>query len=91
MLLHVVFSKINSYEISFLFKVRKLISGFYVYGEIILQSIHDFQRDFTRNVQHSVGMLKVTKRNSNVHLKFANSGHTWHRFTVKLDSVFLQL
>ena len=29
-------------------------------GEIVLQLIHDFQRDFPRNLQHSVGLLKVT-------------------------------
>ena len=33
-----------------------------MYGEIILQLIREFQRDFPRKLQHSVGMLKVTKR-----------------------------
>ena len=51
------------------------MSGFYVYGEIILQLICDFQRDFPRNFQYSIGILKVTKRNWNVCFKFENSGH----------------
>ena len=34
--------------------------GFKVYGKIILQFIHEFQRDFPRKLQHSVGLLKVT-------------------------------
>ena len=29
-----------------------------MYGEIILQLIREFQRDFSRNLQHSVGMLQ---------------------------------
>ena len=37
-----------------------------MHGEIILQLIHDLQGDFQRNPQHSIGMLKVTKRNLNV-------------------------
>ena len=44
-----------------------------MYGEIILQLIREFQRDFPGKLQHSVGMLKVTKRISNVY--FATSGH----------------
>ena len=51
------------------------ISGFYVYGEIILKLIRDFQIDFPGNLQHSNGILKVTKRNLNVRFKFTNSGH----------------
>ena len=47
-----------------------------MYGEIILQLIREFQRDFPRKCQHSIGMLKVTKRISNVHFSFATSGHT---------------
>ena len=46
-----------------------------MYGEIILQLIREFQRDFQRNLQHPVGMLKVTKRISNVHFSFATLGH----------------
>ena len=46
-----------------------------MYGEISLQLIREFQRDFPRKLQHSVGMLKVTKRISNVHFSFATSGH----------------
>ena len=46
-----------------------------MYGEIIWQLIRKFQRDFPRKLQHSVGMLKVTKRISNVHFSFASSGH----------------
>ena len=46
-----------------------------MHGEIILQLIPKFQRDFPRNLHHSVRMLKVTKRNSNVRVKFGNSGH----------------
>ena len=45
-----------------------------MYGEIILQLIREFQRGFLRKLQHSVGMLKVTKRISNVHFSFATSG-----------------
>ena len=47
-----------------------------MHGEIILQLIHKFQRDFPRKLLHSIGMLKVTKRISNVHFSFATSGHT---------------
>ena len=53
------FSKINSYKISFqlvLFKNMRNI----VYGDIILQLIREFQRYFSRNLQHSIGMLKIT-------------------------------
>ena len=46
-----------------------------MYGEIILQLIREFQRDFPRKLQHFVGMLKVTKRISNVHFIFATSGN----------------
>ena len=49
--------------------------GVCTYGEIILQLIREFQRDFPRKLQHSVGTLKVTKRISNVHFSFATSGH----------------
>ena len=53
-----------------------------MYGEIILQLIREFQRDFPRKLQHSVGMLKVAERISNVHFSFATSGHAWRRLTV---------
>ena len=46
-----------------------------MYGEIVWQLIREFQSDFPRKRQHSVGMLKVTKRISNVHFSFASSGH----------------
>ena len=46
-----------------------------MYGEIILRLIREFRRDFPRKLQESVGMLKVTKRISNVHFSFATSGH----------------
>ena len=46
-----------------------------MYGEIILQLTSEIQRVFPRKLQHSVGMLKVTKRISNVHFSFATSGH----------------
>ena len=46
-----------------------------MYGEIILQLIRESQRDFPRKLQHSVGMLKVTKRISSVYFSFANLGH----------------
>ena len=48
---------------------------FYVRGKIILQLIRDFQQDFQRNLQHSVQMLDVKKRNLNVCFKFANASH----------------
>ena len=44
-------------------------------GEIILQLIREFQRDIPRKLQHSIGMLKVTKRISNVQFSFETSGH----------------
>ena len=46
-----------------------------MYGEIIYQLIREFQSDSPRKLQHSVGMLKVTKRISNVHFSFDSSGH----------------
>ena len=46
-----------------------------MYGEIILQLFREFQRDFPRKLQHSVGMLKVTKSNSNVHYLWAFKHH----------------
>ena len=50
-----------------------------MYGEIIWQLtrefLSDFLSDFPRKLQHSVGMLKVTKRISNVRFSFASSGH----------------
>ena len=46
-----------------------------MYGEIVWQLIRKFQSDIPRKLQHSVGMLKVTKRISNVHFSFASSGH----------------
>ena len=46
-----------------------------MYGEIIWQLIRECQSDFPRKLQHSVGMLKVTKRISNVHFSLASSGH----------------
>ena len=46
-----------------------------MYGDIILQLIREFQRYFPRNLQHSVRMLKITKRNQNGRFSFANSGH----------------
>ena len=46
-----------------------------MYGEIILQLIREFQRGFPIKLQHSVGMLKVTKTISNVDFSFATSGH----------------
>ena len=51
------------------------ISGFYVYGDIILHLIREFQRYFPRNLRHSVGMSKITKRNQDVRFSFAISGH----------------
>ena len=47
-----------------------------MYGEIILQLIREFQRDFLSKLQHSVGTLKVTKRISNVHFSFVTSDYT---------------
>ena len=55
----------------------------HVYGEISLQLIREFRRDFLRNLQLSIGMLKVIKGNSNVRFKFANSGHAWSSVTVR--------
>ena len=46
-----------------------------MYGEIIWQLIREFLSDFARKLPHSVGMLKVTKRITNVHFSFAISGH----------------
>ena len=53
-----------------------------MYGDVILQLIRKFQRHFPRNLQHSVGMLKITKRNQDVRFSFAISGHAWRRLTV---------
>ena len=57
--------------------LRNQYQDFYGYGDIIFQSVHDIQREFPkRHLQHSFQMLEVTKRDSNVHLNFANSGYT---------------
>ena len=58
-----------------------------MYGDIILQLIHEFQRQFPRNLRHSVGMSKITKRNQNVRFSFAISGHAWRRLTVISDGI----
>ena len=42
-----------------------------MYGEIFLQLIRKFERDFPRKLQCSVGMLQDTKRILNVHFSFA--------------------
>ena len=34
-----------------------------------------FRKDFQRNVQHSIHMLGITKRNLNVHFILGNTGH----------------
>ena len=34
-----------------------------------------FRKDFQRNVQHSIQMSDITKRNSNVHFILGNTGH----------------
>ena len=34
-----------------------------------------FGKDFQRNVQHSIHMLDITKRNLNVHFILGNTGH----------------
>ena len=59
-----------------------------MYGEIIWQLIRECQSDFPRN---SVGMLKVTKRISNVHFSFASSGHAWSRLTVSEQECYQAL
>ena len=46
-----------------------------MYGEIIWQLIREFQSDFSRKLQYSVGMLKVAKGISNFHFSFDSSGH----------------
>ena len=45
------------------------------------------QWDFPRNLQHSIQMLEATKRNLNVHFKFANAGHTSHTCTYRLTVI----
>ena len=78
------FSKINSYGISFwlvLFKNMRNIRLLGVWWHYF-QLIREFQRYFPRNLEHSVGMLKITKRNWNVRFSFAISGHAWRRLTV---------
>ena len=39
-------------------------------------------KDFQRNVQHSIQMSFITKRNSNVHIILGNTGHAWRGLTV---------
>ena len=47
-----------------------------MYGETVWQLIREFQSDFrSGKLQHSVVMLKNTKRISNVNFSFASSGH----------------
>ena len=41
-----------------------------MYGEIMLQLIREFQRDFPRKLQHSVGMLKVTEEDFECSFQF---------------------
>ena len=45
-----------------------------------------FWKNFQRNVQHSIHMSVITKRNSNVHFIFGNTGHAWHELTVKVQN-----
>ena len=39
-----------------------------------------FWKDFQRNVQHSIHMSDITKRNLNVHFILGNTGHTWREW-----------
>ena len=41
-----------------------------------------FRKDFQRNVQHSIHMWDITKRNLNVHFILGNTGHAWRELTV---------
>ena len=41
-----------------------------------------FRKDFQRNVQHSIHMSDITRRNLNVHFILGNTGHTGHELTV---------
>ena len=41
-----------------------------------------FLKDFQRNLQDSIQMLDITKRNLNVHFIVGNIGHVLHRLTV---------
>ena len=43
-----------------------------------------FRKDFQRNVQHSIHMSDITKRNSNVHFILGNTGHAGRELTVKM-------
>ena len=59
------FSKINSYGISFWLVLLKNMRNIRLLGVWwhYFQLIREFQRYFPRNLEHSVGMLKITKRN----------------------------
>ena len=46
-----------------------------------------FRKDFQRNVQHSIHMSDITKRNSNVYFILGNTGHAWRELTVIADSL----
>ena len=45
------------------------------YFESFIQFMRLFQKDFQRNVQHSIQMPDITERNSNVHFILGNTGH----------------
>ena len=43
-----------------------------MYGDIILELIHEFQKHFPRNLRHSVGMLNNYKDESECSFQFRN-------------------
>ena len=47
-----------------------------------------FRKDFQRNLQDSIQMADIAKRNWHVHVILGNTGHTWRRPTVKLAGAF---
>ena len=61
------------------FDIRRLCSQpFNCFPSILnlfLQLMHLFRKDFQRNIQHSIKMLDITKRNSNVHFILGKTGH----------------
>ena len=53
--------------------------------------MHLFRKDFHRNVQHSIHISDITKRNSNVHFILGNTGHARRELTVHVNGYIFMI
>ena len=63
------------YSIKYFKNNNKLFPKHFGSSFFFFQLMRLFRKDFQRNVQHSIQMLDITKRNSNVHFVLENTGH----------------